>query len=136
MKYFDTSYLARCYVEDAGWEAVCALAEEEPVSCCTLGRAETAAAIHRKLREGSLTPEEHAEVALQFRDDCEAVLWRWLPLDDALAAAVSEKSCAPCRQTSSSAAPTPCTCSAPWSTGSPRSSPTTAISSPPRRTSG
>lgn len=91
MKYFDTSYLARCYVEDARWEAVRTLAEEEPVACCSLGRAETAAAFHRKLREGSLTPDEHAEVALQFYDDCASGLWRWLPLDDALAAGVSEK---------------------------------------------
>lgn len=74
MKYFDTSYLARCYVEDIGWEAVRALAEQGPVACCSLGRVETAAALHRKLREGSLTSEDHAEVALQFRDDCEAGL--------------------------------------------------------------
>lgn len=91
MRYLDTSYLARCYVEDTGWEAVRALAGEEPVACCSLGRVETAAALHRKLREGSLTPEDHAEVALQFRDDCEAGLWRWLPMGDALAAAAAEK---------------------------------------------
>ena len=91
MRYFDTSYVARCYVEDAGWEAVRALAGEEPVACCSLGRVETAAALHRKLREGSLTPEDHAEVALQLRDDCEAGLWRWLPMGDALAAAAAEK---------------------------------------------
>ena len=48
-------------------------------------------ALHRKLREGFLTPEDHAEVALQFRDDCEAGLWRWLPMGDALAAAAAEK---------------------------------------------
>lgn len=91
MRYFDTSYLARCYVEDTGWEAVRALAGEEPVACCSLGRAETAAALHRKLREGSLKPEDHAEVALQLRDDCESGLWRWLPMGDALAAAAAEK---------------------------------------------
>lgn len=91
MKYSDTSYLVRCYVEDTGWEAVRALAEQEPVACCSLGRAEAAAALHRKLREGSLTADEHAEVALQFRDDCATGLWRWLPLDEALAAAAAEK---------------------------------------------
>ena len=91
MRYFDTSYLARCYTEDAGWEAVRALAGEEPVACSSLGRVETAAALHRKLREGSLAPEDHAEVALQFCDDCEAGLWRWLPMGDALAAAAAEK---------------------------------------------
>lgn len=90
MKYFDTSYLARCYLEDTGWQAVRELAGQEPVACCTLGRAEAAAALHRKLREGSLTAEDHAEVALQFRDDCEAGLWRWLPVNDALAATAAE----------------------------------------------
>lgn len=91
MRYFDTSYLVRCYVEDTGWEAVRALAGEEPVACCSLGRAESSAALHRKLREGWLTAEDHAEVALQFRDDCEAGLWRWLPISDALAAAAAER---------------------------------------------
>jgi predicted nucleic acid-binding protein len=56
-----------------------------------LGHAETAAALHRKLREGSLTPEDHAEVALQLRDDCDAGLWRWLAMGDILAAAAAEK---------------------------------------------
>ena len=85
MRYFDTSYLVRCYVEDPGWETVRALAEEDPVACCALGRAETAAALHRKLREGLLSAEDYAEVALQFRDDCEDGLWSWLPVDGSLA---------------------------------------------------
>ena len=91
MNYFDTSYLARCYIEDTGWEKVRALAERAPVACCSIGRAEAAAALHRKLREGFLTAEEYDDVALQFRDDCDAGLWRWLPVSDALAAAVAEK---------------------------------------------
>ena len=91
MRYFDTSYLVRCYLEDTGWEAVRALAEEEPVACCSLGLAEAAAALHRKLREGLLTAEQHAEVALQFRDDCESGLWQWLPIGDTLTNATAEK---------------------------------------------
>ena len=129
MKYFDTSYLARCYLEDTGWQAVRELAGQEPVACCTLGRAEAAAALHRKLREGSLTAEDHAEVALQFRDDCEAGLWRWLPVNDALAATARS------RPAYSSAGRTHCTCCARRRTDSRRYSPTTGTSSPPRRTS-
>jgi predicted nucleic acid-binding protein len=91
VRYFDTSYLVRCYLEDEGWEKVRALAEEEAVACCALGHAEAASAFHRKLREAALTPEQYEEVCLQFRDDCSDGLWKWLPVDAGMAGRVASK---------------------------------------------
>src|SRR4051812_39484838 len=53
-------------------------------------RAEAAAALHRKFREGSLSALEYSEVAEQFRDDCGAGLWNWFPVDEGLASSVAD----------------------------------------------
>jgi hypothetical protein len=61
MIYFDTSYLLKCYLAEPGHEAVRALARDQgPVACCTLGRTEWQAGIHRHLREGRLAPDQAA----------------------------------------------------------------------------
>ena len=66
MLYFDTSYLARLYTRDDGWQAVRALAASDAVTCSLLGQAETAAALHRKFRERTINQKELREVLLEF----------------------------------------------------------------------
>lgn len=80
MIYFDTTYLARFYLDDPGWQAVRDLAATNHVACCLHGRAETAAAIHRKMREGVFTPVQFNNVLQQFEQECEAGAIKWLPL--------------------------------------------------------
>ncbi len=84
MIYFDTSYLVRLYFDDPGFAAVRALAATAPIACSQLGRAEIVAALHRKLREGTLRPD-HFRIALaEFRSESEAGAFRWLPLSPAI----------------------------------------------------
>ena len=80
MIYFDTSYVARLYFEDPGWEKVRALAETDRLACCIHGRAETVAAFHRKFREGAINRGDWATLFRQFDRECELGAFRWLPL--------------------------------------------------------
>ncbi len=84
MIYFDTSYVARLYFEDPGWEKVRALAETDRLACCIHGRAETVAVFHRKFREGAFTSSELATLLRQFDRECEPGAFRWLPLSEAV----------------------------------------------------
>jgi len=82
--YFDTSYVARLYFEDPGWEKVRALAETDRLACCIHGRAETVAAFHRKFREGTVTSGDLVTLLRQFDRECELGAFRWLPLSEAV----------------------------------------------------
>lgn len=79
MNYFDTSYLARLYLEDAGWEKVRALAAADHVACCLHGKAEAVAAFHRQFREGILTQPEFTALLRQFQKESDEGAFRWLP---------------------------------------------------------
>ena len=84
MIYFDTSYVARLYLEDPGWEKVRALAGTDRVACCIHGRAETVAAFHRKFREGAVNSGDLATLLRQFDKECELGAFQWLPLSEAV----------------------------------------------------
>ena len=84
MLYLDTSYLVRLYTKDPGWEKVRALAATDHLACCLHGQAETAAAFHRKLREGVLSPKELGTLLAEFNKDSNAGAYRWLPLTSAV----------------------------------------------------
>ncbi len=90
MTYFDTGYLAKCYVEESGSEEVRALAaERERIACSIYGRMELHAALHRKLREEILSREQLEIVLRQLDLDEEQGLWTWIPLTDAIISAVA-----------------------------------------------
>jgi predicted nucleic acid-binding protein len=79
--YFDTSYLVRLYYQDAGADAVRALAATDHVACATHGQAEMMAAFHRKLREGAIPQAAYAALMGQVRAHIEAGAFRWLAQD-------------------------------------------------------
>jgi len=79
--YFDTSYLAKCYLNEPGSDEVRGLAvEAERVACCAFGRLELAATIHRKLREKGLTYAQYRVILSQFDSDEADHIWTWLPV--------------------------------------------------------
>lgn len=81
MGYLDSGYIAKFYVDEPESRAVRRLAESlGEVRCAALGRAEVAAALHRKLREGAFDGAAFREVLAQFEGDCARGLWTWLPV--------------------------------------------------------
>jgi predicted nucleic acid-binding protein len=80
--YFDTSYVARLYLDDPGWEKVRTLAETDQVACCIHGRAEVVAAFHRKFREGVVSAADLTALLRQFEQECEAGAFQWLALSE------------------------------------------------------
>ena len=87
MIYFDTAYLAKCYLNEPGADQVRALAAESPlIGCCQTGEVELAAVFHRHLREGKITREEYETIYQQFQSDREAGIWTWFPANKELLA--------------------------------------------------
>ena len=85
MVYFDSAYVAKFYLSEPESDRVRSLAEREGKVCCSeIGRIETAQVFRRKLREGQATRAECAALFDQFESDCQAGLWTWLPLTEAL----------------------------------------------------
>ncbi len=83
--YFDTCYLARLYLEDAGFEAVRDLAgESHAVASAWLARTELIAALHRVYREHRLSRGAFQTALAQFVADSESDLFDWLPLTESV----------------------------------------------------
>jgi hypothetical protein len=81
VSYFDSSYIAKFYLDEPESDAVRRLAESlADVRCSVIGRIEVAAVFHRKLREEAFNARAFREVMGQFEDDCGQGLWTWLPL--------------------------------------------------------
>ncbi len=91
MIYFDTAYMAKCYLNEAGADKVRGLAADFPViSCCQTGEVELAAVFHRHLREGRISNDAYQTLLRQFESDQAAGVWTWLPVTKKLLAAASE----------------------------------------------
>jgi len=90
VKYFDTSYVVRLYLEDSGWQRVREFAATDHLACCLHGKAESVAAFHRKVREGILSQGELRDLLKQFDDDCQAGAFKWLPLSTMVIACLSK----------------------------------------------
>lgn len=82
MIYFDTAYLAKCYLSEPGSKRVREYAcQAGVIACSDLGRAELCAVFHRHYREGRLDKKSLALVYQQFRQDLDDGIWHWLPVE-------------------------------------------------------
>jgi len=81
MIYFDTTFLLRLYLDEAGYERIRELAlASELVSSSVLARAETVAAMHRHLRERKISQQAFQEAYRQFQRDQDDGLYIWSPI--------------------------------------------------------
>jgi predicted nucleic acid-binding protein len=89
--YFDTSYLAKCYLNEPGAEKVRAIAERAEGLCsCELARAEFFATIHRHFREGRLKRAQMKRVLSLFEGDEADGVWAWFAVTSELVRSVCE----------------------------------------------
>jgi predicted nucleic acid-binding protein len=85
MLYFDSNYILKCYLPEPDAHLVRALASRPTTkSCSRFGRMEVMAALHRKVREGSLTRAQQKTVWSRVLADEAAGVWTWLPFDAAV----------------------------------------------------
>lgn len=83
--YFDSAYIAKCYLREPDAPAVRALAGSGPaLYVSALAMAEVSCVFHRQLREKTLTPKTAAAVRDLFLADIEAGTWQLLPITDRL----------------------------------------------------
>lgn len=81
MIYFDSAYLAKCYLREPGFREVRALAERAGyLVSSAISRVEVTAVFHRHFREGRMLHPEMEEVHLQFAQDCTSGVVMFLPV--------------------------------------------------------
>ena len=85
MLYFDTAYIAKCYLNEPGAQRVRQFAYASTgLASCELARVEFHAVIQRHLREGNLTADEARDVIADFELDETDGVWQWLPVTSLL----------------------------------------------------
>lgn len=85
MIYFDSTYLAKCYLPELGHGEVRALAlKASSLQSVALAKTEVASVFHRHLREGRLRASEVAEHMQQFSQDCADGIIAFVPLTSEL----------------------------------------------------
>ena len=81
MIYFDTSYVIKCYLNEAGSAEVRRLAESaNGIGCCLHGRLEFWTAVKRNVREKLITPVEADATFQRFEEDEANGVWHWFPV--------------------------------------------------------
>jgi predicted nucleic acid-binding protein len=85
MYYFDSAYVAKCYLNDPDSELVRDLVRTPvPLYSSALCIPEVTAAIHRRYREKLLSRKQARELAASFRTHVEGGTWTLVPLSEGL----------------------------------------------------
>jgi len=85
MYYFDSAYVAKCYLNDPDSELVRDMVRAPvPLYSSALCIPEVTAAIHRRYREGLLTRKQARDLAGHFRSHVEVGTWTLVPLSEGL----------------------------------------------------
>jgi predicted nucleic acid-binding protein len=90
-RYFDTSYILKCYLNEPGAEQVRELARHSRgLASAVLGRMEFFAGVHRHHREGRLGKSDARRVLQWFAEDEGNDVWTFYPLSQAIVSSVCE----------------------------------------------
>ncbi len=90
--YFDSAYIAKCYVNEPDSAPVRALLRASGgAQSSSLARAEVAATVLRHLREGALNQKQASVLQTDFVRDVSAGVWTMLPVSDDFIARVAER---------------------------------------------
>lgn len=85
MVYFDTAYIAKCYLNEPNAEIVRQFAyDADGLASCEIARVEFHSVVHRHLREGNINSQEAQEVLKDFEQDESDGVWEWLPVTSSL----------------------------------------------------
>jgi len=88
--YFDSAYVAKCYVNESDSVRVRALLRSSGgAHSSSLARAELAATLQRHVREGALSATQSRRLQSDFAADVELGVWTMLPVSDALMSRVA-----------------------------------------------
>ena len=83
--YFDTSYIAKFYFNEPESARVRELVRKaDAIHSSLWALAEFHAVLHRRIREGALSPSDARELSLRFSDHIEDGLWNLIPVNEAL----------------------------------------------------
>jgi predicted nucleic acid-binding protein len=81
MIYLDTSYIAKCYLNEPGSSKILRWLEgKSGLSCCHHGRLELVCALKRHQRDGRIRFEDLHRVLQRLEADERDRIWRWLPV--------------------------------------------------------
>jgi len=87
MIYFDTSYIAKCYLNEPHAERVRELARDASgLASAHLGRLEFWSVLNRHVRERRLTAAQAARIRSLLAEDEDRGVWTWFPLSPRLLA--------------------------------------------------
>ena len=91
MVYFDTAYIAKCYLNEPSATIVREFAyESDGLASCEIARAEFYSVVHRHLQEGNIDSDEVRDVFEDFEQDERAGVWEWFPVTSSLIGLVCE----------------------------------------------
>jgi predicted nucleic acid-binding protein len=83
--YFDTAYIAKCYLNEPDGAQVRALAKSAAgLFSSAWSIAELACVFHRQLREGAATPRQMQQIRAAFAQDIQDRVWLLLPVTPAV----------------------------------------------------
>ena len=83
--YFDTSYIAKFYFNESESLRVRELVRKaDAIHSSLWALAEFHAVLHRRMREGALSPNDARELASRFSQHIEDGLWNLIPVTEAL----------------------------------------------------
>ena len=83
--YFDTCYIAKFYLNEPESPRVRSILRDANTIYSSLwALAEFHAVLHRRLREGAISPRDARGLATQFSEHIEAGIWELVPVTEAL----------------------------------------------------